>query len=155
MWCTWPSAAHSFSSWARLHCLPLFGARLSEPGMEASESRVSGSQPPARSPDPGRAADKRPSLLESEAGGYLWGRLGAGRFAETNKMAACLQVVRAPALAIASETAEGPSPAPSFCFQNGMELSASSHRVSASMQMMNSGVSQGVNPLRSDSRAGK
>lgn len=112
------------------------------------------SLPPCH-PAPGRAAGKRPSPPGIQKQVATSGVAGADRFAETNKMAACLRVVRTLALTIASKTAKGLSPAPSFCFQNGTGLSASSHHISASMQMMNSGVSQGVNPMLSNSRVGK
>lgn len=56
------------------------------------------------------------------------------------QMVAFLHVIRTPALTVAlTEIAKCLSPAPSFCFQNGMGFSASSYYSCASMQMMNLG----------------
>lgn len=64
-----------------------------------------------------------------------------------NKQNGDLPLIRTPALTIALETAKCLSPAPSFCIQNGVGLSASSPHIFASMQMMYFGVSRGVNPM--------
>lgn len=95
-------------------------------------------------PAPGWAVGRWPSLSgNTETGCYLWGWTGPDRFVETSKMVAFLQVIRTPAL---TETAKCLSPAPSFCFQNGMGLSASSYYICASMQMMNLGFLRVLTP---------
>lgn len=91
------------------------------------------------SSSPRGAVDQWPShLRNTETGCYLWGQTGPDRFMETSKMVAFLQVIRTPALTAAlTATAKCLSPAPSFCFQSGMGLCASSYDLCASMQMMN------------------
>lgn len=99
-------------------------------------------------PAPAWAVDQWPSRSGTiETGCYLRGWTGPHRFVETNKMVAFLQVIRTPALTVAlTEIAKCLSPAPSFCFQNGMVLSANSYYICASMQMMNLGFLRVLTP---------
>lgn len=69
-------------------------------------------------PAPGPAVNKWPSLSRNqETGPYL----GVDLLRQVcgNKMVACIQLNRIPALTIVFQAAKCLSPSPSFCFQNG------------------------------------
>ena len=97
--------------------------------LEEWESKVFGliASHPVTQPQDQQWTNDPPSLgIQKQVACYARGWISSDRFAETNKMVACVQVIRIPALTTAFKTAKWLNPAPSFCFPKGVGLSASS-----------------------------